>query len=434
MKNYKNKKKLDIPVGFFPLSFNLAETGRAILVAKEFKKMGGKPIIFTHGGQYDYLPREMGFKTIKIKPFFTEEISKEIVSINRKEKKGIPYTEDFLRKAVKEEVKTFRETKIKALVTFVNLPSSISTKVLDVLHINICPGSGNFYLSIPDYFENTFTRLLPQKIKVPILNLIFGKTKSNVIKPFNKIAREYNIKSFRNSYDLIRGDVTLATNFNEFLDIFPNQKEFPDKNYVGIILLENLFQDIFPIKEKNEIEKEIDKHISKKEKSIFLTMGSSGDKDLFTEFLRELNKTKYRVVVLRGNILKESELPSLNENILVKKFVPSTAKIHNNVDLSIIHGGQGTVYTAAYAAKPIIGIPMQFEQHLHLEKMVGHGAGLMLSKKFYKKNDLLNAIDRIFENYDYYYDNAQKLAKNLPSPIGEKNAAIRIYQILNEIY
>jgi len=433
MNNYENKKKFDFPVGFFPLSFNLAETGRAILVAKEFKKMGGKPIIFTHGGQYDYLPREMGFKTIKIKPFFNEKISKEIVSINRKEKKGIPYTEDFLRKAVKEEVKAFRDTKIKALVSFVNLPSSISTKVLDIIHINICPGSGNFYLSTPDYFENTFTRFIPQKIKITILNLIFSKTKPKVMKPFNKIAKEYNLKSFRNSYDLIRGDITLATNFDEFLDIFPNQKEFPNKNYVGIILLENLFQNIFPMKEKNEIEKEIDTHISKKGKSIFLTMGSSGDKDLFTKLLRELNKTKYRVVALRGNILKESELPNLNENILVKKFVPSTAKIHNNVDLSIIHGGQGTVYTAVYAAKPIIGIPMQFEQHLHLEKTVGHGMGLMLSKKFYKKNDLINAIQKIFDNYDYYYNNCQKLAKKLPPPNGEKNAAMRITQILSDI-
>ncbi len=430
----KEDKKINGPVGFFPLSFNLAETGRAILVAKELKKLGGKPIIFTHGGQYDYLPRKMGLKTIKIKPFFTDEISRQIVSINRKEKKGIPYKEDFLREAVKEEIKAFKESKIKMLVSFVNLPSSISTKVLDIFHINVCPGAGNFHYSIPDYLENKVTRLIPQKIKIPIFNLFFGKTKSPVLKPFNKIAKEYNLKPFKNTYDLIRGDITLATNFHQFLDVFFNQREFADENYVGIILLEDLFQDIFPIRKKREIQKEIDRHINKKEKSIFLSMGSSGDKDLFIEFLKELNKTNYRVIALTGNILKEKKLPTLNENILLKKFVPSTTKIHKKVDISIIHGGQGTVYSAAYAAKPVIGVPMVFEQQLHLEKIVGHGTGLMLSKKFYKKNDLLKSINKIFDDYDRYLDNAKKLAEKLPPPKGEKNTAKRICEILNKIH
>jgi UDP:flavonoid glycosyltransferase YjiC (YdhE family) len=103
------------------------------------------------------------------------------------------------------------------------------------------------------------------------------------------------------------------------------------------------------------------------------------------------------------------------------------------VDLAIIHGGQGTVYTAAYAGKPVIGFPMQSEQHLNLEKMVGHGVGLMLSKKYFKEESLLKAISKIFDNYDFYLKNAQALANKLPKPEGDKNAARRIVEIAAEM-
>ena len=118
----------------------------------------------------------------------------------------------------------------------------------------------------------------------------------------------------------------------------------------------------------------------------------------------------------------------------MEKFVPSIAELHKMVDLAIIHGGQGTVYTAAYAGKPVIGFPMQFEQHLNLEKIVGHGAGLMLSKKYYKEKDLLIAIKGIFDSYDIFLNNAQALVNKLPKPHGDKNAARRIVEILLDKY
>jgi UDP:flavonoid glycosyltransferase YjiC (YdhE family) len=161
-------------------------------------------------------------------------------------------------------------------------------------------------------------------------------------------------------------------------------------------------------------------------------MGSSGDKPLFLKILQTLNKTPYKVIVAYANILKENEIPRLNANILLKKFVPSISQLHVMVDLNIIHGGQGTVYTAAYGGKPVIGFPMQFEQHLNLEKIVGHGAGLMLSKKYFKEETLLKAINKIFDNYDQYLRNAQLLAKKLPKPEGDKNAARRIVEIVTK--
>ena len=414
--------------GFFPLFYNLAETGRAILVAKRYMELGGKAVFFSHGGKYEYLAKDVGYEIVRVNPIYTEESIKKIIKINRGEQRGIAYNESFLREAVKEEVAAYKKTGVEMVVSFVNIPCSISTRSASIPLVCVSPAPGKFHLKIPDSYENSLTRLIPQSLKVPVLNLCF-KTSKKFLKPFNAIARENHLKPFKSTMDVVYGDVTLGTNFLEFINVFPNQQLFPDENYVGIISLEELFSERFSEEKTKAIEHDIKQHLNKPEKSILLTMGSSGDKHFFLRILHALNKTNYRVIALYASILNENELPNVNENILLMKFVPSIQKLHKKVDLAIIHGGQGTVYAAAYAGKPIIGFPMQFEQHLNLEKMVGHDVGLMLSRKYSKEKHLLDAIEEIFDNYDVYLKNAQRLAKKLPQPQGDKNAARRIAEI-----
>jgi hypothetical protein len=421
-----NEKPL---VGFFPLFYNLAETGRAVLTAKRFIEMGGRGVFFSHGGRYEYLARDQGFEIIKVNPQYKEESIKRIISINRGEQKGLPYTEQFLREAVREEIIAYKKTGVKLIVSFVNVPSAISARAAKIPLICVSPAPGTFHLSIPDNYENLFSRLILRQIKIKLLNWYYIHNKI-FLKPFNIVAREYNLKPFKSSMDVDHGDVTLATQFLEFINVFPKQQIFPNEDYVGIISIEELFVDQFSEDEKQEIGKKIKNHLKKQGKSILLSMGSSGDKKLFSNILQILSKTQYPVIAINANILKEGKIPRLSDNILFLNFVPSIAELHKMVDLSIIHGGQGTIYTAAYAGKPVIGFPMQFEQHLNLEKMVGHGVGLMLSRRYFKERDLLNLIRKIFDNYDEYLNNAKTLAKKLPKPEGDKKAAKRITEIL----
>ena len=68
-------------------------------------------------------------------------------------------------------------------------------------------------------------------------------------------------------------------------------------------------------------------------------------------------------------------------------------------------------------------------QHLNLEKMVGHGSGLMLSRKYFNQESLLSGIKSIFEDYKQFLENAQNLSTKLPKPVGDKNAVKRILEI-----
>jgi UDP:flavonoid glycosyltransferase YjiC (YdhE family) len=415
-------------IGFFPLFYYLSEAGRAVLVAKRYREMGGKAIFFSHGGEYEYFAKDLGFEIIQLKPYLTEDFIKQYKTFARGENKEDLFTESFISEAVENEVKVFKETGIKILVSTNNELSAISARAAKIPLIAITTGPGKFQYSIPDIYENNFTRLIPQFIKIRLLNWIMPRTKIH-LKPFNSIAKKNNLKPLKSSMDLYYGDITLITNFLEFIDIFPHQQEFPTEDYIGIILLEELFKKNFSEDQTKKADEEIFNHLNGPQKNILLSMGSSGSKELFLKILDVLNQSPYNVIAVYTNILEETELPNVDKRILLKKYVPSLAHLHKMVDLSIIHGGQGTVYTAAYAGKPIIGYPMQFEQHLNLEKMVGHGAGVMLSKKFFDGENLIDCIENIFKNYNHFLENAQILSKKLPAPDGDKNAAIRITQI-----
>ena len=426
---YSQQKPL---VGFFPPFVNLAETGRAVMIAKRYREMGGSAIFFSHGGKYEFLAQDNGFQIVRVKPDHTDEKIEEffkIISLETIHAKSL-LNEEWIMENVKEEIDAYKKKKIKLLLSTNNLTCSISARAAGIPYVNIVPGVGSFALKIPDPLENIFTRLIPQFFKIKIFNWFASRTKLH-LKSINKIAKKVGVPPFKRVLDVWLGDYTYATSNLEFINVFPNQQNLPAESYKSMILLDELFVDSVHNDDAKKIDEEIETHLKKQGKLILVTLGSSGTKEIFLRILKTLNKTNYNVVAIYTSILDENNLPDLNDNILLKKFVPSISKVNRMVDLAITHGGQGTVYTAVYSKKPVIGIPMHMEQHLNLEKLVGHGTGIMLSKKYFSERKLMDAINEIFNNYDIYLSNAQKLAEKIPPSNGDKKIAQKIFELIN---
>jgi UDP:flavonoid glycosyltransferase YjiC (YdhE family) len=160
-------------------------------------------------------------------------------------------------------------------------------------------------------------------------------------------------------------------------------------------------------------------------------MGSSGNKGLYLRALRALAGTRYNVVAAYTTILREEELPAVGENVLLQKFVPAEI-VNQRADLAVLHGGQGTFYTAAYSGRPVVGIPMQFEQQYNIDILVRHGSAIRLSKRNFREADLLVAIETILGDYRRYRANAEALAQRLPAVDGAQRGAERIKAIAIE--
>jgi UDP:flavonoid glycosyltransferase YjiC (YdhE family) len=425
-------------VGFFPAFFSIGETIPSVKIAKAYIDHGGKAIFFGHSGKFDYLAKDIGCKIVKLQRF--SEIIKEKNLYEESNKKNFNenlmlkiYSEDVISDFVEEEIKAFRKTGIEAIVSSFNLTSSISARVLNKPHIVLISGTStpqyfkSGFVTFPENYENFFTTLLPSSVKNRIARWYLLNNKMLVVN-FNKVAKKYNVKSFRCLNDILLGDHTFVCDDTCFLGLKPT-KELPLENYVGPIIGGD-----FSKKGKKEIDVDVQHFLKKPGRTILFTLGSSHFwAELFLRILKTLNQTDYNVIAITTytKISSESRLLKFNDNILLKKFIKNVPQINKMVDLSIISGGRGTVYTAAFSGKPVIGIPLHTEQQYYLDNMVRHGMGIRLSKKYFTEKKLLSTIHKIFDNYDKYLKNAQLLKRKLSELKGEEKAVKRIFEIVN---
>jgi UDP:flavonoid glycosyltransferase YjiC (YdhE family) len=410
-------------IGFFPGFFDIGESYPIIKIAKNYQKLGGKVVIFSHGGEYEYIAKDQGFEILRMDPIA----------------RGPDITRYFLKKSDEEIIKLIREqaliyqnSDIKTLVqTSSYLDCLIAPYVAKIPLISIISGTlaPPYYkdniATYPEIFDNYLKKIVPQQVKNRINNWYTLNHKGPITKKFNRIAKEIHIdKRFNCFHDIILGDYTLFCDDIEFLGIKPTI-EYPSESFIGPILSDELFES-----KVSKEDQEIEKHLKKPGKSILLTMGSSKImKDIFQEILKTLNQTNYNVIATYMDMLSENDMKKLNDNILLKKFIPNITELHQRVDLAIIHGGRGTIYNTAYSGKPAIGIPLNGEQQYNIESLARHGGAIKVSKTFFKKENLLNAIEEIFENYSTYLKNAQNLANKSSKPEGDKKAAQRIFEI-----
>lgn len=312
------------------------------------------------------------------------------------------------------------------VVTGFNIPCILSVRRVSIPLVYIIPGTclpAYFKAGLatfPDAFENKLTRLLPERLKDWFANwaMLHSKVGTGA---FNRVAKRYGIPQISNSAGLWTGDYTLVSDLKEALDI-PAKFDFPEEDYIGP-LLANL---------KIPLKAEIKTHLRRPGPKIYFSMGSSGNKNLYLRILKALAGTLYNVVAAYTTILKDDELPFVGENILLEKFVPAEI-VNKMVDLAVLHGGQGTFYTAAYSGKPVVGIPMQPEQQYNIDILVRHGAAIRISKRHFCEKELLNAIETILTDYNKYRKNANALANRLPLVDGAQKGAERIKAIVMEI-
>jgi len=423
-------------IGCFPCFFSLGETIPQIKISEILKKNGIKCIFFSHGGKFESIAKNIGYNIVKLTDISWEGAYNEFTDSYWKTGKSFeqllfyPYENGDIECLVKEEIDAFKKYNIDILISSFNLTTSISARVAQVPLIVLQSGTSippffiNGCISFPENYENIITRFLPSRVKKYFARWILMNNKL-LTKDFNRIAKEFHLASFQTIHDILQGDHTLICDDITFLGIQPN-REYPLKNFVGPI-----FGNINT--ESSFLDDNILNHINKPGISIFVTMGSTRSDNLFYQVIETLNKTKFNVIV-SSPVTEEKYLPSTKENILIKPFIHSPKKLHEKVDLSIIHRGRGTVYTAAYAGKPVIGFPNYMEHQYNIDNLVRNGSGIRLSKKFFKPQDLLQALDQILKNYDIFLKNAKNLSNKLTKIPGEKIASQRILDIYQKTH
>ena len=126
---------------------------------------------------------------------------------------------------------------------------------------------------------------------------------------------------------------------------------------------------------------------------VYLSLGSlgSGDVDLMNRLIGFLAETPYRYVVSMG---PQHEAIRLADNMTGAEFLPQPA-ILDHVDLVITHGGNNTVTEALHFGKPMIVLPLFWDQYDNAQRVAERGFGVRLAPYDVDGATLRGAVDRL---------------------------------------
>jgi len=104
-----------------------------------------------------------------------------------------------------------------------------------------------------------------------------------------------------------------------------------------------------------------------------------------------LAETRHRYVVSKGPRADEFDLP---DNMWGDARVPQTNVIPR-CDLVITHGGNNTTTEALHFGKPMIVLPLFWDQYDNAQRVDELGFGVRLPTYAFEEDDLRSAVDRL---------------------------------------
>jgi MGT family glycosyltransferase len=127
--------------------------------------------------------------------------------------------------------------------------------------------------------------------------------------------------------------------------------------------------------------------------SVYLSLGSLGSADvaLMQELIDTLAQTDYLVTVSMGPQHEELQLAP---NMTGGEFLPQPA-ILPQVDVVITHGGNNTVTESLHFGKPMVLLPLFWDQHDNAQRMQELGLGRRLDTYGHEPGELLEAIEAL---------------------------------------
>jgi MGT family glycosyltransferase len=126
---------------------------------------------------------------------------------------------------------------------------------------------------------------------------------------------------------------------------------------------------------------------------VYLSLGSlgSGDVELMQRLINALADTPHGVIVSLG---PQHEQLTLADNMVGAEFLPQTS-ILPQVDVVITHGGNNTVTECLYFGKPMVLLPLFWDQYDNAQRIHETGHGIRLDTYGHEPQELRGAVERL---------------------------------------
>jgi MGT family glycosyltransferase len=124
---------------------------------------------------------------------------------------------------------------------------------------------------------------------------------------------------------------------------------------------------------------------------VYLSLGSLGsaDVELMRALILSLAASRYRVIVSKGPQHDQLELA---DNMVGEEFLPQTSVLPQ-VDVVITHGGNNTVTECLWFGKPMVVLPLFWDQYDNAQRIHETGFGIRLDTYTHEPEELTGAIE-----------------------------------------
>jgi UDP:flavonoid glycosyltransferase YjiC (YdhE family) len=356
---------------FAPVTFDLAETTRMLEIAKGVVNHPGARRVFdiqfiSNGGDLEHLIEEEGFRLERLEPCLTPEKIEFIGKVDKGEIYAPAFSQAEMIRFIDNEVLFLRDLKPAAVITGSYLTIPVTCRILNIPLVWVIQSTW-----LEPFFRHGAG--MTDSIRFPAVKkladwfiwlFINFWIRYGFLNPVNQAARHYGVSGYRSIFEYWRGDVTMVAEPEEFSGV-----ELPPTYYYTgpLIARQN-----FPV--PDEI-----KNIAHDLPIIYFAMGSSGTPEIIARLIESFEGKPYRVIAPVKSHLEKVSGVKVPSNVIVTDWLPAH-EVNPLADLSLIHGGIGTVLTAAYAGKPIVGVAMQPEQVANLACLVRKGFAIRVPK------------------------------------------------------
>jgi MGT family glycosyltransferase len=126
---------------------------------------------------------------------------------------------------------------------------------------------------------------------------------------------------------------------------------------------------------------------------VYVSLGSLGSADvpLMERLVDALGRTPHRYVVSKGPQHQEYELA---ENMVGEEFLPQVSVIPH-VDAVLTHGGNNTTTECMWFGKPMLVLPIFWDQHDNAQRVDERGYGIRLPTYSFSDDELATALSRV---------------------------------------
>jgi len=406
------------PLLFAPCAFNLAETSRMVEIAKAVDRHPAASSVFdiqfiSDGGDFEGLVEKHGFPLTRMEPRLTKEKIEHIAKVDRGEKFAPAFTDLEMIQRVDSEIALLGKTLPAAVVTGSYLTIPISCRVVQIPLVWVIQSTW-----LPEFFRHgagMTDNVRPAALKAvadwTMMRFIDFWIRFGFLNPVNRCARHFGVSGYASIFEFWRGDITLVAEPPEFSGV-----RLPPKHYFTGPLIP---QDEFTLPPELT-------SIPRDKPLIYFAMGSSGTPEIVAKIVESFEGKPYRVIAPVKFQLGQVAGVRVPSNVLVTDWAPALP-VNKMADLAVIHGGVGTVMTAALAGKPVVGVGMQMEQVANLACLERLGFAIRVPKSKNPSRQVQAAIHKLLQD-GRAKAKAAAFAKVIAQWDGPKLAANKLYE------